>query len=52
MRAAMDKRPDPDDRHGALVRDGGREIPGLLLYTPVYDTSLPPGNAIQRAGRR
>ncbi|QDA56008.1 PAS domain S-box protein [Thermomonas aquatica] len=48
MRAAMDNGQTRMTGMVHLVQDGGREIPGLLLYTPVYDTSLPPGNAIQR----
>ena len=48
MRAAMDSGQTRMTGMVHLVQDGGRPIPGMLLYTPVYDTALPPGNGSQR----
>lgn len=31
-----------------LVQDGGRDVPGLLLYTPIYETASMPANATER----
>ncbi|QIL20675.1 CHASE domain-containing protein [Thermomonas sp. HDW16] len=48
MRAAMDSGQTRMSGMVHLVQDGGRMSPGLLLYAPVYDTTLPPDNPVQR----
>ena len=48
MRAAMDSGQTRMSGVVRLVQDGGRAVPGLLLYSPVYDSALPPGSASQR----
>jgi PAS domain S-box-containing protein len=48
MRAAMDSGQTRMSGVVRLVQDGERAQPGLLLYSPVYDSALPPATAAQR----
>ena len=48
MRAAMDSGQTRMSGMVRLVQDGGEHAPGLLLYSPVYDSTTPPEDAGQR----
>ena len=48
MRAAMDSGQTRMSGMVRLIQDGDQVNPGLLLYAPVYETALPPGNPAQR----
>ena len=45
MRAAMDSGQTRMTGVVHLVQDGGQPVAGLLLYSPVYDSALPPASA-------
>lgn len=48
MRAAMDSGQTRLSGRVHLIQDGGKPVPGLLLYSPVYDTTVPPAGLAER----
>ena len=48
MRAAIDSGQTRMSGMVSLEQGGAAPVPGLLLYSPVYDTVLPPADAPQR----
>jgi PAS domain S-box-containing protein len=48
MRAAMDSGQTRLSGKVHLVQDAGKPVPGLLLYSPVYDTTVPPASLAER----
>jgi PAS domain S-box-containing protein len=48
MRAAMDSGQSRLSGKVHLVQDSGKPVPGLLLYSPVYDTAMPPADLAER----
>lgn len=48
MRAAMESGETRMSGMVHLVQDAGKPVPGLLLYSPVYETTVPPATLGQR----
>ena len=48
MRAAMDSGLTRMSGMVHLIQDGGRPVPALLLYSPVYESNLPPSDVATR----